>query len=166
MLFLSVYLQMIKYIKKVKKFENVILDRNWLNFDFVERAVITNNRLDKSLIKCIFEDVEVDQESLGCTKHFDTKFETFRTKKIHVKHRTFQNKQLADVSDPAGYFSPSGPWNYFCLVPFVLYRTHRAQRLRRKEKCWKWQGREWAALFLISSPYKQVSVCLGQYCPQ
>ena len=42
----------------------------------------------------------------------------------------FQNKLFADVTDPAGYSVPSGPWNYIC--PVVLHRTRRAKRPRRE----------------------------------
>ena len=47
-----------------------------------------------------------------------------------------QNKLFADVSGPAGYCVPSGPWKCICLM--ALYRTRRAKRPRREEKYWKW----------------------------
>ena len=55
-------------------FENVLLDksRDWTG----ERVVITINR--PNLVK---NDIEVDREILGSTKHFGTKFKIFQVKK-------------------------------------------------------------------------------------
>ena len=45
----------------------------------------------------------------------------------------FENKLFAHVCDPARHSVPSGPWNHIC--PVVLYRTRRAKRPRREQKC-------------------------------
>ena len=86
---------------------------------------ITINR-PNHLENTFFIDIEVDQERLGSTEHFGTKFEENRCKSA------FQNKLFGDISDPAGYSVPSGH-----LPCCVLYRTRRAKRPRREEKCWK-----------------------------
>lgn len=61
----------------------------------------------------------MDPESLGCTEHFDTKFE-FLERRNPCKS-AFQSKLFEDVSDPAGYSFPFGPWNY--IYPVVFNRA-------------------------------------------
>ena len=46
----------------------------------------------------------------------------------------FRNKLFADVSNPAGYCVPSGPWNYICsvhvccVVPYAPCQTTEKRR--------------------------------------
>ena len=61
-------------------------------------------RVDGALKNAFFQDVDVDPESLGCTEHFDTKFE-FLERRNPCKS-AFQSKLFEDVSDPAGYSVP------------------------------------------------------------
>ena len=64
----------------------------------------------------------MDRESLVCTKlNILVANLTFFKQKSPGK-LAFQNKPFADVSDPAGYSVPSGPWHYICPVVFNCTR--------------------------------------------